>query len=158
MDIAFIITSGILILSATFIQLKDCKRNYGNTMGIFSLIGTIWFIAGICLSIGLSTLTKWYWSIGFGLALYILYYPVSSTVEKFGSKYMPANKGSSEELSHCAAELAEEIRQGEWNAKIDKSIPISKNVILINELEKRYPGFPQAEYEKALCSGMFSTK
>jgi hypothetical protein len=79
----------LLILVAMRIQWSDCIRGYGNTMGVFGLINTIWLISGIFLGIGVSNFILWHWAVGSGIALYALYYPISSGIERLGVKYGP---------------------------------------------------------------------
>ena len=79
----------ILIAIAIRLQWKDCVRGYGNTMGVYSLIRTIWMGSGLCLGIGIAHFIAWYWAGGLGLALFLLSYPIIVQIEKLGVKYGP---------------------------------------------------------------------
>ena len=89
MGIIIIITSTLLITVALYIQWKDCIKGYGNTMGVYNLINTIWLFAGIFMGIGISRFIPWYWATVCGIVFYALYYPITYLVEKLGIKYGP---------------------------------------------------------------------
>jgi hypothetical protein len=89
MKIVFLALAPLLILVAMRIQWSDCIRGYGNTMGVYGLINSIWLMSGIFLGIGVSSFISWHWSVASGIALYVLYYPISSGIERLGVKYGP---------------------------------------------------------------------
>jgi hypothetical protein len=89
MGIILIAVAVFLIAVAIYIQWEDCIRGCGNTMGIYSLISSIWLLSGICLGIGVSQFIPWYFGIGCGIVLYAWYFPISSMVTKLGVKYGP---------------------------------------------------------------------
>jgi hypothetical protein len=89
MKIVILGLAPLLILVAMRIQWSDCIRGYGNTMGVFGLINSIWMIAGIFLGIGVSSFISWQWAIVAGVVVYALYYPISSGIERLGVKYGP---------------------------------------------------------------------
>ena len=157
MGIIFIAVADFLMVAAIYIQWKDCIRGYGNTMEVYSLIGTIWLLAGMCLGIGVSQFIPWYFGLGCGIVLYAWYYPMSSLVTKLGVKYGPRST-QYDKLERSAAVFAEEIRMGKWDSKLDKSIPVPQNKKLIDELKDRSPGFTRLEYENALSTGMCVTR
>lgn len=86
-----VIVAPILILAAISIQWNDCRRNYGNTMGVYSLINTMWLLAGIAFGIGISGRMRWYSATGIGILIFVLYYPITLVIEKIGTKFKPIN-------------------------------------------------------------------
>jgi hypothetical protein len=62
------------------------------------------------------------------------------------------------ELIRIAALFAEEIREGKWDKEYKKHLPITMNKRLIEELEKRCPGFDEKTYKDAIAEGMQNTK
>ena len=92
MTIIGIAAAVALVGLAIVIQWRDCVRGYGNTMGVYGLINTLWLLAGIGLAVGLASLLGWFWAIVSGVVLFALYYPVTAQIEKLGIKHGPRRK------------------------------------------------------------------
>jgi hypothetical protein len=89
MKIVILAFAPVLIAIATWIQWRDCVRGYGNTMGVYGLINTIWIVAAVFLGIGISRFTSWPWAAGLGVATVVLYYPATALIERVGIKHGP---------------------------------------------------------------------
>ncbi len=69
------------------------------------------------------------------------------------------NFAQSYELVNAAYSLAEEIREGRWRHVFDPaSQAVSNCPALIEELERRCPGYTQPAYKRALADGMFASR
>jgi hypothetical protein len=92
MKIVILAFAPMLIAIAAWIQWKDCVRDYGNTMGVYGLINSIWIVAALCIGIGISRFVSWPWAVGMGVATVVLYYPTSALIERVGIKHGPRRK------------------------------------------------------------------
>ena len=67
-------------------------------------------------------------------------------------------------MSHCllpkeAEKLAKEIRNGNWNRFSELAVePAPDRAELLKELERRCPGWSEADYGRALADGLLKTK
>lgn len=58
-----------------------------------------------------------------------------------------------------ACELAEEIRDGRWNhVEGIAARPVPACLEIVDELERRCPGFDLAAYQQAIADGLFETR
>jgi lipoprotein signal peptidase len=89
MTITGIVAAVVLVALAIVIQWRDCVRDYGNTMGVYGLINTLWLLAGVGLAFGLASSLGWPLAIVSGVVLFALYYPITSQIERIGVKYGP---------------------------------------------------------------------
>ena len=68
-------------------------------------------------------------------------------------------KNHGRKLTSAAYELADEIRDGKWNAVFNPaSTPVTECDSLVLELEKRCPGHTRNTYSAALAQGMFESR
>jgi len=76
-----------------------------------------------------------------------------------GSIILMLNSAQSQELVTAAYSLAEEIRNGKWRHMTDlNGKPVSHYPELVDELQRRCPGYTLAAYKRALEDGMFATR
>jgi len=69
------------------------------------------------------------------------------------------NFAQSQEVVNAAYGLAEEIRDGRWRHVFDPSSQSESNCPeLIQELQRRCPGYVEAAYKRALADGMLATR
>jgi len=69
-----------------------------------------------------------------------------------------------EYMSHCrlpkeADDLAKEIHNGDWDRFSELAAePAPNHAELLKELERRCPGWSEADYERALANGLSKSK